>query len=176
MTRQGDRFAFPDGTRWLVEQAPGDSADGAVVFTVTVPPSVFSPPPHRHPRATDSYEVLEGSFSVQVDGEWRTLARGDRADVPPGTVHTLANRSGAEAIVRNRHAPASGFDQFVAQGDRLMRARNVTRARDIRVPILFSMLTLEYPNTLIPGRPRDAVTTRMFAAVGRVLRMRTAVD
>ena len=71
------------GTHWLVEQAPGNSADSAVVFTVTVPPSVFSPPPHRHPRATDSYEVLEGSFSVQVDGEWQTLTRGDRAAVPP---------------------------------------------------------------------------------------------
>ncbi len=124
MTQRGDRFAFPDGTRWLVEQAPGDSADGAVVFKVNVPPSVFSPPPHRHPKATDSYEVLEGSFSVQVDGQWRTLKQGDRADVPPGTVHTLANRSGAETVVRNTHSPASGFDEFVARADRLMRTKH----------------------------------------------------
>lgn len=118
MTQQGDTFAFPDGTKWLVERAPADTPDGSVHFVVTVPPSVFSPPPHRHPEATDAYEVLEGSFSVQVEGQWQTLEKGERADVPPRTVHTLANRSGTDALVRNVHRPANHFDEFVAHADR----------------------------------------------------------
>ena len=96
--------------------------------------------------------------------------------MPPGTVHTLANRSGATAVVRNTHTPASGFDEFVAHGDRLVRARGITAARDIRFPILFSMLTLEYPRTLRPGRRRDEIVTRGLAGIGRLLRMSTRVD
>ncbi len=143
----------PDGTRWLVERAPADSPDGSVQFLVNVPPGVFSPPPHIHPEATDSYEVLEGAFTVKVDGNSHTLKKGEKLDVPPRTVHTLANRSGAEALVRNVHQPANRLDEFVAHADRLMRARKLTKIKDLRVPILFSMLTLEYPDTLIPDPP-----------------------
>ena len=176
MTRQGDTFVFPDGTNWLVERAPADTPDGSVHFIVTVPPNVFAPPPHRHPVATDSYEVMKGSYAVKVNGRWQTLEQGDRADVPPQAVHTLANRSGADALVRNIHRPASGFDEFVAHVDRLIRARNITNIKDPRVPILFALLTLEYPETLIPGRARDRAMTSVLAGLGRLLGMTTEPD
>ena len=173
MTTEGDTFSFPDGTQWLVERAPADTVDGSVHFIVTVPPSVFPPPPHRHALATDSYEVLEGSFNVSVDGQWRVVKAGERLDVPPGTVHTLANRSGAVARVRNVHRPACRFDEFVAHADRLLRARRIQTVKDPRVPILFSMLTLEYPDTFGPGRRRDRIAARTFAAIGRGFGMST---
>ena len=173
MTNQGDTYRIPDGSLWLVEQAPDDNPDGAVVFRITVPAKFVTPPPHRHPYATDSWEVLRGSLSIQVEGRWRTLNEGERADVPPGTIHTVANRSGAEVIVRNIHGPANHFDTFAAHVDRLMRARNVTSAKDPRAAILISMLILEYPNTLIPGRPRDRIITNLLASIGRLLGMNT---
>lgn len=75
--------------------------------------------------------------------------------------------------MRNVHQPANRFDEFVAHADRLMRARKLTKIKDLRVPILFSMLTLEYPDTLIPGRRRDRAATRAFASIGRLLGMHT---
>jgi hypothetical protein len=35
------------------------------------------------------YEVLEGRFDVVIDGEWRTLARGESATVPKRALHTF---------------------------------------------------------------------------------------
>jgi hypothetical protein len=68
------------------------------------------------------------------------------------------------------------FVEFVAHADRLMRARNVTKVTDLRVPILFSMLTLEHPDTLVPGRNRDRLATRALASIGRLIGMRTNPD
>ncbi len=78
--------------------------------------------------------------------------------------------------MRNIHSPASGFDEFVAHADRLIRARNITKIKDPRVPILLAMLTLQYPETLIPGRTRDRLTTRLLAGLGRLLGMTTDPD
>ena len=166
-------FSFPDGTRWVLERAPAETADGSVHFVVTVPPEVLSPPRHAHLGASDIYEVLEGSFEVNLDGRWRTLTAGERFEVPPGAVHTVANRSAAVARVRNVHRPAKRFDQFVAHADELTRARRITSLRDPRVPILFSLLMREYPDTLVPGRRRDRTATAFLAALGRLLGMDT---
>jgi hypothetical protein len=93
--------------------------------------------------------------------------------VPPGTLHTFKNRSEAPVRVRNLHRPAARFEDYIEHMYQLTRARGIRGTRDPRVPIYLSMLMLEYPDTLAPGRARERVFLRAFARLGRLLRMRT---
>jgi hypothetical protein len=95
--------------------------------------------------------------------------------VPPGTLHTFKNRSDAPVRVRNVHRPAARFEDYIEHIYRLTRARGIKSAKDPRVPIYLSMLMLEYPDTLAPGRARERVVLKAAAGVGRLLRMRTDV-
>jgi hypothetical protein len=56
-----------------------------------------------------------------------------------------------------------------------MRARGIKSTKDPRVAIYLSMLMLEYPETLAPGRARERVVLGAFAGLGRLLRLRTDV-
>jgi quercetin dioxygenase-like cupin family protein len=49
-----------------------------------------APPPHVHPRQTERFEVLEGSFRAVVDGVERRYETGDVFEVPAGTPHQMA--------------------------------------------------------------------------------------
>jgi hypothetical protein len=96
--------------------------------------------------------------------------------VAPGTVHTFKNRTKAPVRLRNVHRPPARFEQFIEHASRLLRARNIRRGKDPRIPLYLSMLILEYPETLAPGRARDRVALKALAGLGRLLRLRTDVD
>jgi mannose-6-phosphate isomerase-like protein (cupin superfamily) len=165
-----------DGSVYVVTAAAADSGGEFVEMEFTLPPGSVAPPPHVHHTLTEEYEVIEGPFDVMSAGEWTTLAPGDSASIPPETLHTFKNRSGATVRVRNIHRPAARFADYIEHISRLTRARGVTSAKDPRVPIYLSMLMLEYPETLAPGRARERVGVNALAGLGRLLRMRTDVS
>ena len=47
------------------------------------------PPTHYHPSQEERFEVLEGEINVLLDGERRTLRKGDTLLVPAGTPHQM---------------------------------------------------------------------------------------
>jgi len=47
---------------------------------------------HRHERQEEVYLVLEGSLTLEIEGEPRTLARGELARVAPDLRRRLSNR------------------------------------------------------------------------------------
>ena len=77
MPRSGDRYVMPDGLgEYLVVRSHEETEGEYVEMEWWLPASAFAPPPHRHPMQVESYEVLEGSFEVMIDGVWRRLATG----------------------------------------------------------------------------------------------------
>ncbi len=169
MAEAGECFEMPDGSRYIVRQPAADS-DGAVVeMEFVLPSGCVPPPPHIHPRQVERYEVLGGSFEVVIEGQWRTLTPGDAASVPVGALHTFRNRSGDVVRVRNWHEPAMRFEEFIEQTHHTLRAAGVKRKRDPRVPVLVSMVMLEYGETLYPGRRRERMPMQALAAIGRRL-------
>ena len=160
---------MPDGSVYVVRR-PAAETDGAFVeMEFVLPPGCVPPPPHVHPSQVEDYEVLEGSFDVVVEGEWRTLAPGESASVPVGALHTFKNRSGATVRVRNRHSPAMRFEEFIERVCRTLQEAGVTRKRDPRVPMLLSKVMLEFDETLVPGRARERIPMQALAAIARVL-------
>ncbi|HWP33702.1 MAG TPA: hypothetical protein VNL97_08130, partial [Solirubrobacterales bacterium] len=68
------------------------------------------------------------------------------------------------------------FEDYIEHICTLTRARGIKGARDPRLPIYLSMLMLEYPETLAPGRARERLLIRALAGLGRILRLSTVVS
>jgi mannose-6-phosphate isomerase-like protein (cupin superfamily) len=51
---------------------------------------------HYHRSTEEIYVVLKGSGRMEVDGDTRTVRRGDAILIPPGAWHTLENNGSSE--------------------------------------------------------------------------------
>jgi quercetin dioxygenase-like cupin family protein len=71
------------------------------------------PPLHRH-DFDETFYVLEGELTFQLDGEVVTRRAGELAFAPRGIPHTYANLSGAPARVLLIVTPA-GFERYFAR-------------------------------------------------------------
>jgi quercetin dioxygenase-like cupin family protein len=176
MARAGDRFEMPDGSVYEVTEATDEGAERSVGMNFILPPGSVSPPPHRHPTQTESFRVVEGPIELMVDGKWRTLQTGETASVPPGGVHTFRNRGSTTVTMHSTHAPAGRFEQFIEHISRLLPIRGITSGKDPRIPIYLSMILLEYPDTIRPGRDRERFAINLMASLGRLLRFDTDLD
>jgi len=132
-----------------------------------LPAGGWAPQPHVHPRLTEEYEVLDGTFDVLVDNEWRPLATGEAVAVPPGTTHTF--RVGDHPVrVRNVHRPALDFEPHIKA---LCKAANERRLGDLtgfRSLLQVAVLIRAYPlHTRAPGRLLN-VAVPALAALGRL--------
>jgi hypothetical protein len=95
--------------------------------------------------------------------------------LPPGSVspppHVHADLTEEYEVIEG------SFDVMIGSGwTTLTRARGIKGARDPRLPVYLSMLMLEYPDTLAPGRARERLLLRALAGLGRLLRFSTAVS
>jgi quercetin dioxygenase-like cupin family protein len=169
MAEVGERFDMPDGSVFIVRSPAADNDGAFVEMEFIVPPGCVAPPPHIHPRQVESYEVVEGTFEVMVEGEWTTLAEGDSASVPQAVEHTYRNRSNGTARVRNWHSPAVGFEDFIERVGALLSDAGVRRKRDPRIAICLSTAFLEFDETLVPSRRRDRIAMGVMSRAGRLL-------
>ena len=85
--------------------------DDPLVLEDVIPAGEGRPQEHLHPSQTEAFEVLDGSYTLVVDGAERTLQRGDRAEVPAGTPHSGWTQDGA--TLRITFTPALRWEQFV---------------------------------------------------------------
>ena len=66
---------------------------------------------HLHPSQTEVFEVLEGSYTLVIGGEERTLRCGESAEVPAGAPHRGWTQDGA--TLRITFTPALRWEQFM---------------------------------------------------------------
>lgn len=170
MAKSGDRFEMVDGSVYAVTKAATDTGGEYVEMEFTLPPKSISPPPHVHAELTEEYVVTEGALDVMIEGEWQTLTPGQSASVPPGALHTFKNRTSGTVRTRNVHRPPARFEDYIEHIHDLLEARGITSARDPRVPIYLSMVMLQYPDTLAPGRAPERIGIKAMAGLGRLLR------
>jgi len=160
---------MPEGSTYIVVTPTADTQGDSVEMEFVLPVGCIPPPPHVHPGQVESYEVIEGSFDVMVDGEWKTLSPGESASVPVGAMHTFRNRSGKTVRVRNWHRPAKRFEQFIERMHESLAEAGIRRKRDPRLLLCLSAVILEYPETLVPARGRDRAAARLLAGLGRLM-------
>src|SRR3954469_23808041 len=94
------------GMIFRIRKSAADTAGRSLEMEMDLLPRSGGTPLHVHPSAEESYDVLQGTFEVNVGGVWTTAAPGDRVVVPPGTPHTFRNSSTERVTVYNAHRPA----------------------------------------------------------------------
>ncbi|GAA5153457.1 cupin domain-containing protein [Pseudonocardia eucalypti] len=68
------------------------ASDTSFAFETLDPPGT-GVPPHVHPRQDEHIYVLEGVFTLYLDGRWETAGPGDTVLMPMGLPHAYYNRS-----------------------------------------------------------------------------------
>jgi mannose-6-phosphate isomerase-like protein (cupin superfamily) len=108
-----DEFVAADGASRLLVKAGGQTGDGTILLAESsVAPGFLGPPAHRHEHHVDTFFVLDGTLTLLLDGAEAELTDGAYGAVPPGNVHTFANRSDSPVRVLNLMAPG-GFEEFI---------------------------------------------------------------
>jgi uncharacterized cupin superfamily protein len=70
------------------------ASDSSFAFETYDPPGT-GVPPHVHPTQDEHIYVLEGVFTLYLDGEWTTAGPGDTVLMPRNRPHAYYNRSEA---------------------------------------------------------------------------------
>lgn len=99
--------------RWVLGHLvkPLETGGQFALMEIASRPGVPGPPPHHHEDIHETFYVVKGRLDVMLDGQWRTLAAGDHAIAPAGTVHTFINRGSDDALWLTTFTPL-GFEGF----------------------------------------------------------------
>jgi hypothetical protein len=155
MRIEGDAPAQPETEPWrvIVELAPGFG--GA--------------PPHTHRHSDESFQVLEGTLDLLVDGRWHELGPGEPVTVPKGKPHTVRNLHVLPVRAVNVHTPALDYPDFMATLHALVSAENVRGLppRDARSVLHLALLYTEHGRAVTSASPPRF----LMGALGRVARV-----
>jgi quercetin dioxygenase-like cupin family protein len=174
MPRAGDRYVLPDGLGdYLVVRSNEETGGRYVEMEWRLPPGAFAPPVHRHPSQVEEYEVLEGSFEVMVDGQWRSLAAGDSASVPVNTDHTFRANPSETVRVRNFHRPGGRFDEFIEKQYRFATSERFKGLKRPTTAMVMAMVWEEHADLLVPSSRPLRWAMAGLARLGRLLGYQT---
>lgn len=98
----GIRSGKPD----LVKATGADTAQAFSFIERVLPPLGRRPTPHRHTNCHEAFYVLEGTIEFEIERRTTSGAAGTFILVPPGGLHTFANRSDLDARLLILHSPA----------------------------------------------------------------------
>jgi len=99
--------------------ATGEETDGKyATFEAIVPPG-SGPPPHIHSREEESFLVLEGEMTFQLDEDRFVAGEGSFLNMPVGSLHCFKNESGKTARLLISVAPAGLENMFFEVGQPL---------------------------------------------------------
>ena len=111
--RAGAPLQLPGGVEARI-RVTGAESDGSFVLLTDVAPPGWSLPPHRHANESETIHITSGAMWLDVDGNRRTLAAGDTAFIPRGTLHG-GGTAGDEPVHRVLvFSPAGMEDCFTA--------------------------------------------------------------
>jgi quercetin dioxygenase-like cupin family protein len=87
---------------------------GSLTLGLAEVPAGNGPPPHVHAAEDELFLVLEGEYSVLIDGEWTNAGPGSVVYLPRGSVHTFK----VVSETPGRHwvlTTPSGFERYFAR-------------------------------------------------------------
>jgi quercetin dioxygenase-like cupin family protein len=160
---------MPDGTSLVVVESESNDDRDEIVFEITMAPGALGPPRHSHPTQDEFWTVQTGELSVLVNDQWRTLGAGESLTIPPGTVHTLANRSAMAVRFHDGHRPALDFREYIQDLDRLTRSGKLTARMTPRTLIYGAMVLVEHRPMQLTASVGQRAAAPLLAALGRLL-------
>lgn len=108
----GEAYVSERGSRIEITNREGSRMS----FERRYAPDTGRADPHRHLDFTQTWEALEGEGLIEVDGEQRPLAKGDRVRLEPGTPHRDPwNLGDGGLVVRGSFDPCNAFIEDYAE-------------------------------------------------------------
>jgi mannose-6-phosphate isomerase-like protein (cupin superfamily) len=161
------------GMRWEITRSSEDTSGELFESTHWYDPREPGPIVHVHPNTEDSFEVIEGTLDVCIDGDWRPVEAGQTATVPVGVPHTFRNASDQPVRVVTRIRPAGRSEAFFRDMHRLIHEGKIKRLppKDPRSAIYAAMLLGEYPDEIRAVKPPNGLF-KTLAVVGKALRFK----
>jgi mannose-6-phosphate isomerase-like protein (cupin superfamily) len=125
-------------------------------------------PIHIHPRALETYEVIEGRFDAYVDGVWKTYQVGEKVEVSKGVPHTFRNSSDAKTRVYQTHQPALKMAQYF-EGLHKIAHSGVTKngGMTFQALLYLSLLMTSFKDEMVPINPPAPVAS-MLGFLGKL--------
>jgi mannose-6-phosphate isomerase-like protein (cupin superfamily) len=180
MMETGRRYELPSGTSLVVVDNPHENGGERIVFDRVMAPGKGKADPHYHLDCDQSYEFLEGTATIEVDGERSRRGPGDTAEVPRGTGHRDPYNASDEPIrFRATITPCPPF--ITAFGDALAHSfehRRVNSQDELPLIQIFMMASAfegQSFRTGIPSSLQRAIAPAV-AAVGRLRGYRASYD
>jgi mannose-6-phosphate isomerase-like protein (cupin superfamily) len=99
------------GATASVNVSSTDTNGAALVLDYYVPPHDSGPPAHWHAHTTEWWWVLSGTLAITVGEETITAIPGTSVYIPPRTVHTFWNPTGAPAAFLALMSPG-GMERY----------------------------------------------------------------
>jgi mannose-6-phosphate isomerase-like protein (cupin superfamily) len=98
-------------------KASGLNNNGRLDFFVLDVDYAFWVPLHTHAVQEDTFFVVDGVLTLQLDDDVLELVPGDFATAPPGVAHSFTNARVDQPPVRlvNLMTPGLGFDRYLEQ-------------------------------------------------------------
>ena len=162
-------LAMPDGTTFVVLESASDNDGARMTFEITMAAGAIGPPRHSHPAQEESWTVQSGELSVLVGRQWQTLCAGESLTIPPGTVHTIANRSRQTVRVRDTHSPALDFQEYIKDLDTLARAGKLSIRMTPPHPHLRRDGAGRSPPMQLTANPAQRAAESILATIGYLL-------
>ena len=113
MAKAGDKLYNPVQGDWIVFRRTAQDTGGELMSGELVVAPSGGNPLHVHPLQEEHFEVISGTFGIQIGDEQRSLREGEEATVAPGTPHRWFNeddKQEARASVELR--PALNTETF----------------------------------------------------------------
>jgi quercetin dioxygenase-like cupin family protein len=86
------------------------TAGRLLIFEASTPPG-GGPPPHVHVDEAETYVILDGEYQVTLGERTVDAHSGDIVFIPPGLLHTYANRTDTSGRMLTIFAPG-GFEGY----------------------------------------------------------------
>ena len=98
----------------VVKAGGGDGMGSLAILESTAAPGFPGPRLHVHEETVDSYFVIEGTLTLQLDGRTAEAPAGSYVLIPPGNAHTFSNPGDDPVRFLNVMAPG-GFEGYLRE-------------------------------------------------------------
>ena len=94
---------------------------------LSLDPTGTGVPPHVHPTQDEHIHVLDGVYTLYLDGEWMTAGPGDTVRMPMGLPHAYFNKADSAAKALFWVSPSGQLAQLFDQLHNLSDPHEVVR-------------------------------------------------
>jgi len=162
----------PLGMKFTVLKAGNDTGGRSLDLHWELLPgcNMKDPLVHIHPKAIETYEVLDGDMEFYVKDRWLHAKKGDKLSVPVGVSHTFRNPGDKIVTVFNTHQPAlqmeNYFEDVCKVLDKITDNRKKSFEMNFKAMLYMSVLMNNYRNEIIARNPPDTAIRALGVVAG----------